>query len=107
MSLGSEKRTLVTQRSIWGGGDSNHPPNLPTPVHVFHGMDANLIQNKFEKLAARATIRPLVRNRWRPAPGPVMIDIGHDRHGEFFAPSHFSPPATEMATPFTRRLVPP
>jgi hypothetical protein len=47
-------------------------------------MDTNLIQSKFEKLGARATIRPLVRNRWRPAPGPVVIDIGHDRHGEFF-----------------------
>ena len=47
-------------------------------------MDADLIQTKFEKLGARATIRPLVPNRWRPAPGPVMIDIGHDRHGEFF-----------------------
>jgi hypothetical protein len=47
-------------------------------------MDANLIQTKFEKLGARATIRPLVRDRWRPVPGPVVIDIGHDRHGEFF-----------------------
>ena len=47
-------------------------------------MDANLIQTKFERLGARATIRPLVRNRWRPAPGPVVIDIGHDQHGEFF-----------------------
>jgi len=47
-------------------------------------MDANLLKTKFEKLGARATIRPLVRNRWRPAPGPVVIDIGNDRHGEFF-----------------------
>jgi len=47
-------------------------------------MDTTLIKSKFEKLGARATIRPMVRNRWRPAPGPVVIDIGHDRHGEFF-----------------------
>jgi hypothetical protein len=47
-------------------------------------MDATHIKTKFEKLGARATIRPLVRNPWRPAAGPVVIDIGHDRHGEFF-----------------------
>jgi len=47
-------------------------------------MDTNLLKTKFEKLGARATIRPRARNRWRPAPGPVVIDIGHDRHGEFF-----------------------
>jgi len=47
-------------------------------------MDTTHIQTKFDKLGARATIRPLVRNRWRPAPGPVVIDIGRDRHGEFF-----------------------
>ncbi|EMI44513.1 hypothetical protein [Rhodopirellula sp. SWK7] len=45
--------------------------------------DSNLIA-KFEKLGARATIRPLIENRWRPAPGPIVIDIGHDRRGEFF-----------------------
>ncbi len=47
-------------------------------------MDAILIQHKFEKLGARAKVRPLVQNRWRPAAGPVVIDIGHDRRGEFF-----------------------
>ena len=47
-------------------------------------MDANLIQRKFEKLGARAKLRPLVQNRWRPVAGPVVIDIGHDRRGEFF-----------------------
>ncbi|MBN1852403.1 MAG: hypothetical protein JW829_06750 [Pirellulales bacterium] len=47
-------------------------------------MNVNLIKTKFEKLGARATIRPLVRNRWRSAPGPVVIDIGSDRYGEFF-----------------------
>jgi hypothetical protein len=47
-------------------------------------MDANLIQTKFEKLGARAKLRPLVRNRWRPAAGPIVIDISHDRRGEFF-----------------------
>lgn len=48
------------------------------------GMDTTLITSKFERLGARATIRPLVRNRWRQTAGPVVIDIGHDRHGEFF-----------------------
>jgi hypothetical protein len=47
-------------------------------------MEAKLLKAKFEKLGARATIRPLVRNRWRPAPGRVVIDIGHDRQGEYF-----------------------
>ena len=47
-------------------------------------MDATHIKTKFEKLGARAKIGPLVRNPWRPAAGPVVIDIGHDRHGEFF-----------------------
>lgn len=47
-------------------------------------MDAIHIKTKFEKLGARATIRPLVPNPWRPAAGPVVIDIGHDRHGEYF-----------------------
>ena len=43
-------------------------------------MDASLLKTKFDKLGARAKIRPL---RWRST-GPVVIDIGHDRHGEFF-----------------------
>ena len=60
----------------------NANPFSPTCVNLH--MDANLIKTKFEKLGARATIRPLVRNRLRPAIGPVVIDIGHDRHGEFF-----------------------
>jgi hypothetical protein len=47
-------------------------------------MDATHIKTKFEKLGARAKIGPLVRNPRRPAAGPVVIDIGHDRHGEFF-----------------------
>jgi hypothetical protein len=47
-------------------------------------MDTNLLKTKFEKLGARAAIRPLVRNPWRPVAGPVVIDIGHDRQGEFF-----------------------
>ena len=47
-------------------------------------MDANLIQTKFEKLGARAKLRPLVQNRWRPTTGPIVIDIGQDRRGEFF-----------------------
>ena len=47
-------------------------------------MDSTLVKTKFEKLGARAKIRPLVRNRWRQTAGSVVIDIGHDRHGEFF-----------------------
>ena len=47
-------------------------------------MDVNLIKTKFEKLGARAKMRPLVQNRWRQAAGPVVIDIGQDRRGEFF-----------------------
>ena len=51
---------------------------------VLLSMDANLIQTKFEKLGARAKVRPLVRNRWQAASVPVVIDIGHDRRGEFY-----------------------
>jgi len=47
-------------------------------------MDASHFISKFEKIGARAAIRPLVRNRWRTQSGPVVIDVGHDRHGEFF-----------------------
>ena len=47
-------------------------------------MDTNLLNKKFQKLGARAKIRPLVQNRWRAAAGPVVIDIGQDRRGEFF-----------------------
>jgi hypothetical protein len=47
-------------------------------------MDATHLKTKFEKIGARAGFRPLVRNPWRPQAGPVVIDVGHDRHGEFF-----------------------
>jgi hypothetical protein len=47
-------------------------------------MDTILIKAKFEKLGARAHIRPLVRNRWQTASRRVVIDVQHDRHGEFF-----------------------
>jgi hypothetical protein len=47
-------------------------------------MDATHITTKFEKLGARAKVRPLVQNRWGPAPGRIVIDVRHDRHGEFF-----------------------
>jgi len=47
-------------------------------------MNTNLLQKKFEKLGARATVRPLVTNRWQPAAGPIVIDVGRDRHGEYF-----------------------
>ncbi len=38
-------------------------------------MDATHIKTKFKKLGARATIRPLVRNPWRPAAGPLKPDL--------------------------------
>ncbi|NJK46264.1 MAG: hypothetical protein HC933_20245 [Pleurocapsa sp. SU_196_0] len=45
-------------------------------------MDTHLIR-KFERIGARAKIaRPLPR--WNRAPLEFSIDIGHDRHGEFF-----------------------
>ena len=47
-------------------------------------MDTTHIKTKFEKLGARAKIRPLLRNRWSPEPGRVVIDVRQDRHGEFF-----------------------
>lgn len=47
-------------------------------------MDVSLLKSKFERIGARAAFRPLVRNRWRPQAGPVVIDVRHDRHGEFF-----------------------
>jgi hypothetical protein len=47
-------------------------------------MDATHIKTKFERLGARAKIRPLAQNRWRPESGRVVIDVRHDRHGEFF-----------------------
>lgn len=47
-------------------------------------MDTTQIKTKFERLGARAKIRPLVQNRWQPKSGRVVIDVRHDRHGEFF-----------------------
>jgi hypothetical protein len=47
-------------------------------------MDESLLKSKFDKLGARAKVRPLVPNRWDQTPRPVVIDIGHDRRGEFF-----------------------
>lgn len=47
-------------------------------------MDTKLLKKKFEKLGARAKIRPLTRNFRRPVAGPLVIDIGQDRRGEFF-----------------------
>ncbi len=65
-------------------GREPNPREPPRSVRVLLYMDINLIKTKFEKLGARAKCRPLIRNRWRVVPGPVVIDIGHDRHGEFF-----------------------
>lgn len=60
------------------------PPNPPAAPGVLERMDANLIRRKFEQLGARAKLRPPVQNRRRRAAGPVVIDIGQDRRGEFF-----------------------
>jgi hypothetical protein len=46
-------------------------------------MDA-ILSTKFDKIGARAKVRSLVANRWRQPAGPVVIDIGNDRRGEFF-----------------------
>jgi len=43
-------------------------------------MDATHIKTEFERLGARAKIRP----QRRRSTGSIVIDIGHDRHGEFF-----------------------
>ena len=56
---------------------------VPGP-RVLVCMDTTHIKTKFERLGARAKIRPLLRNRWSPEPGRVVIDVRHDRHGEFF-----------------------
>jgi hypothetical protein len=46
-------------------------------------MNTQLIQAKFEQLGARAKLGPIRRRRW-VQPRRVVIDIGRDRHGEFF-----------------------
>ncbi len=43
-------------------------------------MDTTHIKTKFQRLGARAKIRP----QRRRSTGSIVIDIGHDRHGEFF-----------------------
>ncbi|MCC9609068.1 hypothetical protein LOC68_07090 [Blastopirellula sp. JC732] len=47
-------------------------------------MDTNLLTKKFAKLGARAKIRPPVNRRTGQISRPLVIDIGHDRLGEFF-----------------------
>lgn len=47
-------------------------------------MNADLLKVKFDRIGARAKVRPLVSNRRQTVAGPVVIDIGHDRRGEFF-----------------------
>jgi hypothetical protein len=58
--------------------------NRTRPFGVLLHMDTTQVKAKFEKLGARVAVRPLLQNPWRPVAGPVVIDIGHDRHGEFF-----------------------
>lgn len=63
---------------------SNVLPNPPTSRRVPHSMDAALLKTKFDKLGARAKVRPVGRNRWGVSAGVFVIDIGRDRDGEFF-----------------------
>ena len=64
--------------------DPHGPANQLAAVRVYRGMDTTLIRTKFEKLGARAKIRPLAMNRRESASGRLVIDVRHDRHGEFF-----------------------
>jgi len=59
-------------------------PNLRVAARVLLAMDTTLIKTKFEKLGARARVRPFVRNRGPAASGQIVIDVRHDRYGEFF-----------------------
>lgn len=44
-----------------------------------------LIENKFERMGARAKLHPVVhRTRWDREARPLVIDIAKDRRGEFF-----------------------
>jgi hypothetical protein len=56
---------------------------LACGICVLIGMEESQLKLKFAKLGARAVIRPMLRSRWRAA-GPILIDIGRDRNGEFF-----------------------
>ncbi|MCE9552956.1 MAG: hypothetical protein K8T91_06210 [Planctomycetes bacterium] len=53
-------------------------------------MDTSLLTSKFDTLGARAKVRAVGHSAPRyvggrmEAPQPVVIDIGHDRRGEFF-----------------------
>ena len=47
-------------------------------------MNTNALQQKFTKLGARATVRPLRINRRRPVSRSLVIDVGRDRRGEYF-----------------------
>lgn len=47
-------------------------------------MNTTHIRTKFEQLGVRAKFRPPAPRRWQEPTGPVVIDIGRDRHGEFF-----------------------
>lgn len=44
-------------------------------------MNTHILERHFAKIGARVRVHPLVR---RTPVGPVAIDIGHDREGEFF-----------------------
>ena len=62
----------------------HYTANHTLPTRVLWNMDATHIKTKFQRFGARAKIRPLAQNRGQPESGRVVIDVRHDRHGEFF-----------------------
>lgn len=52
-------------------------------VVVFFGMDANLINKKFERIGARLKVSERPRRLTRTS-SVLTLDIGEDRRGEFF-----------------------
>ena len=62
----------------------HYTANQRTPARVLFFMDTTQIKTKFKRLGARAKIRPFLRSPPRSATGRMVIDIGHDQHGEFF-----------------------
>lgn len=52
-------------------------------MHVFLGMDTTLLNKKFERIGARLKVGDASRSR-RSTNGLLTLDIGTDRHGEYF-----------------------
>ena len=60
-------------------------------------MDTKLLEKKFERIGARLKVVPRPASRFRPS-GFLSLDIGQDRHGEFFeiAPQSGTDPDIEV-----------